>query len=313
MNSLPASRNLLIGVAIVVLIILAFSVFTVRESETAIRFRLGEIVEADYQPGLHFKVPFINNIEKFDARVQTLDTDPERFLTVEKKNVMVDSFVKWRIGDVGLFYTRLLGDPSRANLRLDQIIKDGLRSEFSKRTLQDAVSGDRQQIMEVLSATASEEAQELGIEVLDVRIKRIDLPAEVSSSVFQRMRAERERVARDFRSRGAEAAERIQANADRQSTVILAEAFRDAESTRGEGDAKAAEIYANAYQQDPEFYSFYRSLNAYRNSLSNEDNVLVLEPDSDFFQYFKTGKSMPSPSPAPAPAPAPAPTSASVP
>jgi len=292
MQSLPLPKNVLIGIGIVILIILAFSVFTVRETETAIRFKLGEIVAADYEPGLHFKVPFINNIEKFDSRVQTLDTDPERFLTVEKKNVMVDSFVKWRIDDVGLFYIRLLGEPNRANLRLDQIIKDGLRSEFSKRTLQDAVSGDRGQIMEVLSAAASQEAEELGIEVLDVRIKRIDLPAEVSSSVFQRMRAERERVARDFRSRGAEAAERIQANADRQSTVILAEAFRDAESTRGEGDARAAEIYANAYQQDPEFYSFYRSLNAYRSSLSDESNVFVLEPDSEFFQYFKTGSSV---------------------
>lgn len=290
MQPLPVSRNMLIGAAVVLLILLTFSVFTVRETETAIRFQLGEIVQSDYQPGLHFKVPFFNNIEKFDARVQTLDTEPERFLTVEKKNVMVDSFVKWRIDDVGLFYTRLLGDPGRANLRLDQIIKDGLRSEFSKRTLQDAVSGDRVQIMQVLSAAASEEAEELGIEVLDVRIKRIDLPAEVSSSVFQRMRAERERVARDFRSRGAEAAERIQASADRQSTVILAEAFRDAESTRGEGDAKAAEIYASAYQQDPEFYSFYRSLNAYRSSLADEKNVLVLEPDLEFFQYFKAGK-----------------------
>lgn len=288
MQSVAISKNLIAGVSIVVLLLLAFSIFTVNETETAIRFRLGEIVDADYEAGLHLKVPFINNIEKFDARVQTLDTIPERFLTAEKKNVMVDSFVKWRIDDVGLFYTRLLGDPGRANLRLDQIIKDGLRSEFSKRTLQDAVSGDRGQIMQVLTAAASEEAERLGIEVLDVRIKRIDLPAEVSSSVFQRMRAERERVARDFRSRGAEAAERIQANADRQSTVILAEAFRDAESTRGEGDAKAAETYANAYQQDRGFYSFYRSLRAYRNSLGNGDNVMVLEPDSEFFQYFRS-------------------------
>lgn len=282
-------KNVIIGIALAVFLLLAFSVFTVSETETAIRFRLGQIVQSEYEPGLHLKMPFINNVEKFDARVQTLDTDPERFLTVEKKNVMVDSFVKWRIDDVGLFYTRLLGDARRANQRLDQIIKDGLRSEFSRRTLQDVVSGDRGQIMQVLSSTASQEAEQLGIEVLDVRIKRIDLPAEVSSSVFQRMRAERERVARDFRSRGAEAAERIQAEADRQSTVILAEAFRDAESTRGEGDAQAAQIYADAYQQDPEFYSFYRSLNAYRNSLAKDDNVMVFEPDSEFFRYFRSG------------------------
>lgn len=283
---LPISGKGLLGVAAVLAIILIFSLFTVRETETAIRFRLGEIVDADYEPGLHWKVPIINNIQKFDARVQTLDTDPERFLTVEKKNVIVDSFVKWRIAEVGRFYTAVAGDPTRANLRLDQIIKDGLRSEFSKRTLQEVVSGDRRQIMDILSSTASSEAQQLGINVLDVRIKRIDLPAEVSNSVFQRMRAERERVAKDFRSRGAEAAERIRADADRQRTVILAEAYRDAERTRGEGDAKAAEIYANAYNKNADFYSFYRSLNAYRGTFSSKNDIMVLQPDSKFFQYF---------------------------
>jgi membrane protease subunit HflC len=283
---LPISGKGLLGVAAVLAIILIFSLFTVRETETAIRFRLGEIVDADYEPGLHWKVPIINNIQKFDARVQTLDTDPERFLTVEKKNVIVDSFVKWRIAEVGRFYTAVAGDPTRANLRLDQIIKDGLRSEFSKRTLQEVVSGDRRQIMDILSSTASSEAQQLGINVLDVRIKRIDLPAEVSNSVFQRMRAERERVAKDFRSRGAEAAERIRADADRQRTVILAEAYRDAERTRGEGDAKAAEIYANAYNKNADFYSFYRSLNAYRGTFGSKNDIMVLQPDSKFFQYF---------------------------
>jgi membrane protease subunit HflC len=283
---LPISGKGLLGVAAVLAIILIFSLFTVRETETAIRFRLGEIVDADYEPGLHWKVPIINNIQKFDARVQTLDTDPERFLTVEKKNVIVDSFVKWRIAEVGRFYTAVAGDPTRANLRLDQIIKDGLRSEFSKRTLQEVVSGDRRQIMDILSSTASNEAQQLGINVLDVRIKRIDLPAEVSNSVFQRMRAERERVAKDFRSRGAEAAERIRADADRQRTVILAEAYRDAERTRGEGDAKAAEIYANAYNKNADFYSFYRSLNAYRGTFGSKNDIMVLQPDSKFFQYF---------------------------
>lgn len=284
---LPLSKNLVIGIGIALLLLIALSLFTVNETQKAVRFQFGEIVETYDQPGLHFKIPLINNVRKFDARVQTLDTDPERFLTVEKKNVIVDSFVKWRIANVGRFYTAVAGDPTRANLRLDQIIKDGLRSEFSKRTLQEAVSGDRQQIMEVISSTARNEASKLGIAVIDVRIKRIDLPAEVSSSVFRRMRAERERVARDFRSRGAEAAERIQADADRQGTVILAEAFRDAESMRGEGDAKAAEIYANAYKQDADFYSFYRSLNAYRGSFNGANDIIVLQPDSEFFQFFK--------------------------
>jgi membrane protease subunit HflC len=288
MPQLPVSRNVLLGILAAVAILIFFSVFTVQETETAIRFRLGEIVESNYKPGLHFKVPFINNVRKYDARVQTLDTDPERFLTAEKKNVIVDSFVKWRIADVARFYTAVAGDPTRANLRLDQIIKDSLRSEFSKRSIKEVVSGDRAQIMEILSTTAALEAKELGIDALDVRIKRIDLPQDVSNSVFRRMRAERERVARDFRSRGAEAAERIQADADRQSTVILAEAYRDAERVRGEGDAQAAETYAKAYQKDPKFYSFYRSLNAYRTSFGNKDNLMVLQPDSEFFKYFNS-------------------------
>jgi membrane protease subunit HflC len=279
---------MLLGILAAILILAAFSLFTVDETETAIRFRLGEIVEANYAPGLHFKVPFINNVRTYDRRVQTLDTDPERFLTAEKKNVIVDSFVKWRIADVARFYTAVAGDATRANLRLDQIIKDGLRSEFSKRTIKEVVSGDRAQIMEIISTSAALEAKELGIESLDVRIKRIDLPPDVSNSVFRRMRAERERVARDFRSRGAEAAERIQADADRQRTVILAEAYRDAERARGEGDAQAAEIYAKAYSNDPDFYSFYRSLNAYRTGLGNPNDILVLEPDSDFFKFFKS-------------------------
>jgi membrane protease subunit HflC len=286
----PVSRNTLIAVVAVVVILGSLSVFTVDEKQTAIRFRLGEIVGTDYQPGLHFKVPFINNVRKYDKRLQALDTEPERFLTVEKKNVIVDSFVQWRIADVARFYTAVAGDAARANLRLDQIIKDGLRSEFSKRTLQEVVSGDRKQIMDVLTTTTSREAKQLGIEVLDVRIKRIDLPSEVSSSVFRRMRAERERVARDFRSRGAEAAERIRAEADRQSAVILAEAYRDAERARGEGDARIADIYASAYSKDNDFYSFYRSLNAYRSAFEGKNDIFLLRPDSEFFKYFNKFK-----------------------
>ncbi len=281
------SRNGLLSLAGAVIFIATFCLFTVREGQTAIRFRLGEIVQSNYSPGLHFKWPFINNILKFDIRLQTSDPEPpERFLTAEKKNVLVDYFIKWRIADVTRFYTAVGGNIARANLRLDQIIKDNLRSEFGKRTLREVVSGDRAQIMDILSTTANREAEQLGIEILDVRIKRIDLPAEVSNSVFRRMRAERERVARDFRSRGAEAAERIRADADRQSTVIVAEAYRDAERSRGEGDAHAAEIYAQAYGKDYDFFDFYRSLSAYRNSFSSKDDMLLLGPDSDFFKYF---------------------------
>ena len=240
------------GLLLAVLFIGSFSVFTIKEWERAILFRLGEIVRDDYTPGLHFKVPFINNVRKFDGRIQTLDVDPERFLTSEKKNVIVDSFVKWRIKDVGRYYTAVRGDVAQANLRLDQIIKDGLRGEFGKRTLKDTVSGDRAQIMNILTATANPLANEIGIEIIDVRIKRVDLPPDVSNSVFRRMQAERERVARDFRSRGAEAAERIRADADRQRTVIVAEAYRDSEQTRGEGDARAADIYAQAFGKNEE-------------------------------------------------------------
>ena len=274
------------GLLLAVLFIGSFSVFTIKEWERAILFRLGEIVRDDYTPGLHFKVPFINNVRKFDGRIQTLDVDPERFLTSEKKNVIVDSFVKWRIKDVGRYYTAVRGDVGQANLRLDQIIKDGLRGEFGKRTLKDTVSGDRAQIMNILTATANPLANEIGIEIIDVRIKRVDLPPDVSNSVFRRMQAERERVARDFRSRGAEAAERIRADADRQRTVIVAEAYRDSEQTRGEGDARAADIYAQAFGKNEEFFSLYRSLNAYRGVFGSRDDMLILQPDSDFFRYF---------------------------
>ncbi|MCB1921312.1 MAG: protease modulator HflC [Candidatus Competibacteraceae bacterium] len=288
---LPVSRNVMLGALAAAGLLLATSLFTVDETQTALRFQLGEIVEANYPPGLHWKWPLINNILKFDRRLQTLDTDPERFLTAEKKNVIVDSFAMWRIEDVRLFYTTVEGDPAAANIRLDQIVKDSLRSEFSKRTIQEVVSGDREQIMETLSRLLREQATQLGIAAVDVRIKRIDLPADVSNSVFSRMKAERGRVAKDFRSRGAETAERIRADADRQSTVILAEAYRDAERQRGEGDAQATAIYAEAYGKDRDFYRFNRSLNAYRQSFNSSDDVLVLEPDSQFFQYFNQSQS----------------------
>ena len=287
LSQLPVSRNVLLGAVSTVVLLLSLSLFTVDETQTALRFQLGEMVEADYQPGLHWKWPLINNIRKFDRRLQTLDTEPERFLTAEKKNVIVDSFAMWRIQDVRRFYTAVGGEPIQANVRLDQIVKDGLRSEFSKRTIQEVVSGDRDQIMETLSRLLKEQAKQLGIAAVDVRIKRIDLPPDVSNSVFSRMKAERLRVAKDFRSRGAEAAERIRADADRQSTVILAEAYRDAERQRGEGDAQATDIYARAYGKDQDFYSFSRSLTAYRQSFGDKSDVLLLQPEgSQFFQYF---------------------------
>lgn len=285
-------RTLIIILVAAVFVIVSFSVFTVKEWERAILFRLGEIVRTDYEPGLHWKFPFINNIRKFDGRILTLDAQPERLLTSEKKFVIVDSFVKWRIDDVKRYYTSVLGDEVQASLRLEQIIKDGMRGEFSKRTIKEAVSGERVQIMNALAQSANRQAQELGIEVVDVRIKRIDLPSEVSESVYRRMEAERSRVAQDFRARGAEAAERIRADADRQRTVILAEAYRDAEQVRGEGDAASAEIYAKAFGRDAEFYSFYRSLNAYESIFNEQNDMLVLEPDSDFFKYFNVLKGM---------------------
>ena len=265
------------------------SVFTVSEGEKAIKFQLGEIVKDDYSAGLHVKLPLINNIKHFDARIQTMDSKPERFLTAEKKNVIVDSFVKWRIGDVKTFYTVVAGDTDQANLRLDQIVKDLFRSEFGKRNIKQLVSTDRCEIRELLIKNAKAPAAALGMEIVDVQVMRIDLPEEVSTSVFRRMEAERERVAREFRSEGAEAAERIRADADRQRVVTLANAYRDAEKLRGEGDATAADIYAKAYNQDSEFFTFYRSLNAYKKTFTSS-STLVLEPNSDFFQYFKNRK-----------------------
>ncbi|MGZ8137427.1 MAG: protease modulator HflC [Methylococcaceae bacterium] len=269
-----------------VLLIFKMCVFSVNETEKAIKFRLGEIVKYDYAPGLHFKMPFINNVKLFDARIQTMDSRPERFLTAEKKNVIVDSFVKWRIGDVTKFYTVVSGDIDQANLRLDQIIKDAFRGEFSKRNIKQLVSSDRSAIRELLVKNSKTIAADLGLDIIDVQVMRIDLPEEVSTSVFRRMEAERERVAREFRSQGAEAAERIRADADRQRVVTLANAFKEAEKMRGEGDARSAEIYAQAYGQDTEFFTFYRSLNAYKKTFAN-GNTVVIDPQSDFFQYFK--------------------------
>jgi membrane protease subunit HflC len=282
-------NKLIIAIAGVV-VILMMSAFTVGETERVIKFQLGEIVGADFQPGIHFKLPFVNNVKKFDARILTMDSTPERFLTAEKKNVIVDSFVKWRIGDVKTFYTTVAGDVNQANIRLDQIIKDAFRSEFSKREIRQLVSTDRSVIRDALITNVSPHAQKLGITIVDVQVKRIDLPNEVSTSVYQRMEAERARVAREFRSQGSEAAERIRADADKQREIILANAYRDAEVLRGEGDAKAADISAQTFGDDNDFYGFYRSMIAYKQSLGKGGNIMVLEPDSDFFKYFKHQK-----------------------
>jgi len=278
-----------LGLIVLVLVVLSLSVFIVDERELAIKFRLGQIAETDYEPGIHFQVPIVNNVRKFDKRIQTLDADPERYLTVEKKNVLVDSFVKWRIGNVETFFKSVGGDVWVANQRLSQVVKDGLRGEFGKRSVQEVISGERDEIMAAITEIAGYQAKEFGIDVVDVRIKRVELPQEVSNSVFRRMEAERDRIAKELRSEGAEAAEKIRANADRQRTVILAGANQKAEKMRGEGDAKATEIYADAYGQDAEFYAFYRSLGAYENTFRSQKDLLVLEPESEFFEYF-TGK-----------------------
>lgn len=277
-----------LAIAALVVWLVSMSVFTVTERELAIKFRLGELVRADYEPGLHLKWPFVNRVQKFERRILTLDAEPARFLTLEKKNVIVDTFVKWRISDVASYYTTMSGDERRAAERLSKVINDGLRGEFGKRTIQEAISGERSEIMKVINAQIEAQVKQFGIEVVDVRIKRIELPAEVSSSVFLRMEAERARVAKDLRSRGAEAAERIRADADRQRTVILAEAYRKAEQLRGEGDGQAAQIYAKAFGKDERFYQLYRSLGAYRNVFNKQEDVLVLDPQSEFFKYFRT-------------------------
>lgn len=277
--------------AIVLLMLFSFSVFTVKETEKAILFRLGEIVRTDYQPGLHFKIPFINNVRKFEGRLMTLDVEPERYLTSEKKNVVVDAFVMWRIDDVARFYTSVRGDEAQGAMRLLQIIKDSLRGEFGKRTIQEVISGERGQIMNLVTVSANKQAQEFGISIIDMRLKRVDLPADVSDSVFRRMEAERSRVAREWRSQGGEQAERIRADADRRRTEIIAEAYRTSQEVRGEGDGSASEIYAKAFDKNKDFYAFYRSLEAYRSSFKDRNDVLVVDPKGDFFKYFNDSHS----------------------
>ena len=285
----------MISKAIVTLSILAIVVFslcayTVNETERAILFKFGEIKKDDIKPGLHWKIPFINNVRKFDSRILTLDVKPDLFPTKEKKYVYVDFFVKWRIDNVRKYFVATGGLEERANSRLSQITKDELRDEFAQRTIKEAVSGERADIMTALVLKANDISRELGIEIVDLRVSRIDYTDDISGSVYERMRAERDRVAKDFRARGQESAEKIRAAADRERQITLADAYKQSEQLRGEGDATAADIYAQAYGKDEEFYTLTKSLNAYKQTFSGKSDVLVLEPDSQFFRYFNQSK-----------------------
>ena len=280
------------GSALSIVAIIAFgllygSVFTVGERDLAIKFRFSEIVDSDYEPGIYFKLPYVNNVEFYPKRLLTINNPQEQFLTQEKKNLYVDFFVKWRITDVATYYRATGGDANTAASRLLEIVKDGIRAEFAKRTVPEVVSAERREMMNDMLTAARSNAVQLGIEVVDVSVKRIEFSDEVSESVFRRMREERSRIASELRAEGAENAERIKSEADRERTVLLAEAYRDAEIIRGESDATAKQIYAEAFNRNPEFYSFYRSLEAYKNSLGTNSDLLVLGADSDFLRYLK--------------------------
>lgn len=282
--------GLMVGL-VVLLLLLSLSLFTVDQRQAAMVFQLGEIVGIKKEPGLYLKVPFVQNVRYFDTRVLTLDAaEPERFITSEKKNVLVDYFVKWRVFDVEKFYVSFSGDELRAINRLSQTVNDGMRAEFGKRTVHDVVSGQRDDVMESLRKSADADARRFGVQVLDVRIKRVDLPSEVSESVYRRMDAERKRVANELRSTGAAEAEKIRADADKQREIIVAEAYRDAQRIKGEGDGRASAIYGEAYGRNPEFYAFYRSMESYRNSFRNKNDLMVVQPNSEFFRYMKSSK-----------------------
>jgi len=279
----------LIAIVVAVAVVFSLIAFTVDQRQRAIVFQLGEIKELVEDPGLHFKWPLIQNVRYFDKRILTLDTpDTERFITSEKKNVLVDSFVKWRIGDLKQYYVSVQGDEARASTQLSQTVKAALQDEFSKRTVHDVISGERDKIMQVVREKVDADMRKIGMEIVDVRLKRVDLPQEVSESVYRRMDAERKSVAAELRSEGFSDAEKIRAQADREREVIVADAYRDAQRVKGEGDAKAAAIYAKAFSENPEFFSFYRSLDAYRASFKTKSDFLVLDPNSEFFKYFRS-------------------------
>ncbi len=279
--------SILIGV-FVLLVVITSSAYTVDQREFALVFRLGEIVSVKKEPGLYFKMPMVENIRYYDKRILTLNwEEPDRFITSEKKNVLVDSFIKWRIIDPAKYYVSVRGEEVQAERRISQMVNDGLRAEIGKRNIHDVVSGERANIMNILRERADKESRQMGIQILDVRLRRVDLTKEVSESVYQRMEAERKSVANELRSQGAAAAEKIRADADKQREVIIAEAYRDAQKVKGEGDAKAAEVYAQAFGKNPEFYAFYRSQEAYKNSFKSKSDVMVIDQSSDFFKYMR--------------------------
>jgi len=283
----PASM-LIIGI-VVLAFVLAMSVYTIDQRKAAIKFQLGEVVAVQTDPGLYFLVPVMQNVRLYDTRIQTLEArDPERFLTSEHRNVLVDSFVKWRVVDVRQYYVSVRGDSLQAEARISQTVNDALRAEFAKRTVHDVVSGERDKIMSVIAEKVDQDVRRIGVAVVDVRLKRVDFVPEISSDVYRRMESERKRVANELRATGQAEGEKIKADADRQRQVIVAEAYRDAQKVKGEGDAQASRIYAEAFGRNPEFYSFYRSLEAYRQSLRNKSDVMVVDPSSDFFKYLKS-------------------------
>jgi len=280
--------NFLVG-AIVVLIVLSLSMFVVDQRQTAIVLQLGEMVSVKTEPGLYWKIPLVQNVRYFDSRILTMDSmEPERFITAEKKNVMVDYFVKWRIADVKQYFISVHGDEAVAQTRLMQTVNSVMREEFGKRSVSDLISGERDKVMEVLREKADVDARKIGVQVLDVRLKRVDFPPEISESVYRRMDAERKRVANELRATGYADSEKIRADADRQREVIIANAYRDAQKVKGEGDAKASALYGAAFGRNAEFYAFYRSMEAYKQSFKNKSDVMVLDPSSSFFKYLKS-------------------------
>ena len=282
-----ATAFLFVGLIVVALVV-AMSVYTVDQRKAAIKFQLGEVVAVQTQPGLYFLVPIMQNVRLYDTRIQTLDSrEPERFLTSENKNVLVDSFVKWRITDVRQYFVSVRGDSVAAESRISQTVNDALRAEFARRTVHDVVSGEREKIMTTVADKVDKDVKGIGVEIVDVRLKRVDLVPEISSDVYRRMESERKRVANELRATGQAEGEKIKAEADRHRQIIVAEAYRDAQRVKGEGDAQASRIYAEAFQKNPEFYSFYRSMEAYRTGLRNKSDVMVLDPSSEFFKYFK--------------------------
>jgi membrane protease subunit HflC len=282
-----ASAFVLLG-AVIIALVVAMSVYTIDQRKAAIKFQLGEVVAVQTDPGLYFLVPLLQNVRLFDTRIQTLEArDPERFLTSENRNVLVDSFVKWRVVDVRQYYVSVRGDPLAAEARISQTVNDALRAEFAKRTVHDVVSGERDQIMSTVATKVDQDVRRIGVAVVDVRLKRVDFVPEISSNVYDRMNSERKRVANELRATGQAEGEKIKADADRQRQVIVAEAYREAQRTKGEGDALATRISAEAFSRNPEFFSFYRSMEAYKQSLRSKGDVMVLDPSSDFFKYFK--------------------------